>query len=106
MLSKKSRVVNNWKVISATAYGEDYTASYPIKEIDITKDGKFKELIYNDGQLNYFTRAWVFNDDKTELIVTIGNSTNILEILKLEKDEMKIRHKSPNSELTLELVTK
>ena len=41
LLSKKSRVVNIWKVKSVMTDGLDYTSSYPVKEIEITKEGRF-----------------------------------------------------------------
>jgi hypothetical protein len=106
LLSKKSRVANTWKVKSATAYGVDYTSSYPISQIEITKDGGYKESIVENGIIGFYEGTWEFNDDKTQLLVTFSNANRVYTILKLEKDAMKIMFEKPNFGLTLELVTK
>ncbi|MFT6245857.1 MAG: hypothetical protein ACJA0U_003410 [Salibacteraceae bacterium] len=106
LLSKKSRVANTWKVKSATAYGVDYTSSYPVKEIEITKEGGFTESIVENGITGFYDGTWEFNDDKTQLLVTFSNANRVYTILKLEKDAMKISPVPPDSEFITELVTK
>jgi hypothetical protein len=93
-------------VKSATAYGVDYTSSYTVKEIEITKEGRFTESIVENGITGFYEGTWEFNDDKTQLLVTFSNANRVYAILKLEKDAMKISTVPTDSEFITELVTK
>jgi hypothetical protein len=104
--SKKSRVANTWKLTSVTASGVEYISSYPVSQIEITKEGGYTETIVENGITGFYEGAWEFNDDKTQLLVTFSNASRVYKILKLEEDAMKIRIEPPNFELVIELETK
>ena len=97
LLSKKSRLVNDWKVVSITANGIDITATNIITEVIIRDNNTItvtNELlgfpVSDDG-------TWVFNANKTHVLVTNNNgSLTSYEIVKLEKDSFKVRNTDSN----------
>jgi hypothetical protein len=95
LLSKKSRMVNNWHLMSANVDGFEINLSGISKHLELSKDGsaKYTESYFIIGQtleeITYGT--WEFNDDKSKLVLTETGATISDEytILKLTKDEMK-----------------
>ena len=99
-LSKKSRVVNTWKMdkitstVDATGTITDLTSIYPAIEIDFNKDDTYEVRttveIFGTLTTNTSTGTWAFNSDKTNLVTTDSNG-NVDEatIIMLKKNEMK-----------------
>lgn len=92
LASKKSRIVNNWAVVKITANGFDITSAKIITGVDVRNNNTltvkgeiFGEPYANDG-------GWAFNAAKTHVLVTNNDgSVDSYEIIKLEKDSMKLR---------------
>ncbi len=92
LASKKSRIVNNWAVVKITANGFDITSAKIITGVDVRSNNTltvkgeiFGEPYANDG-------GWAFNTAKTHVLVTNNDgSVDSYEIIKLEKDSMKLR---------------
>ena len=95
LLSKKSRMVNDWHLISQTENGFALNLSGVSWHLTLSKDGssKYTETYIVLGQIyegiTYGT--WEFNDDKSKLVLTETGATISEEytILKLTKDELK-----------------
>ena len=103
LLTKKSRMVNNWHLMSASVGGFEINLSGISKHLELSKDGSYKytETYMILGQIiegiTYGT--WEFNDDKSKLVLTETGATISDEytILKLTKDEMKTEQIDPST---------
>ena len=103
LLTKKSRMVNNWHLMSANVDGFEINLSGISKHLELSKDGlyKYTESFIILGQtleeITYGT--WEFNDDKSKLVLTETGATISDEytILKLTKDEMKTEQVDPST---------
>jgi len=92
LASKKSRIVNNWAVVKITANGFDITSAKIITSVDVrsnntlTVNGELFGTPYSN------VGGWAFNSNKTHVLVTNNDgSVDSYEIIKLEKDSMKLR---------------
>lgn len=103
LLTKKSRMVNNWHLMSANVDGFEINLSGISKYLELSKDGsakyteKYTVLGATYEEITYGT--WEFNDDKSKLVLTETGATVSDEytILKLTKDEMKTEQIDPST---------
>ena len=95
LLTKKSRMVNNWHLTSITQDGVSLNMSGILLDLNLMKDGSATTTLSYTviGQIftNVTNGTWEFNDDKSKLVLTETGATITDEytILKLTKDEMK-----------------
>ena len=101
LLSKKNRVTNDWNLTAvADSNGTSLALGGTTMSMSIMEDGTFTAKVTNiltvDG-----TGTWKFTDSKEELILTLDNvlpffPDNGNTIVKLAKDELKLRNDSDN----------
>lgn len=90
--SKKSRLVNNWTMVKMTANGYDITALKAITGVDIYDNNTFTVYGEVNGVPTSSNSIWAFDSNKTHVLVTNGDgSVDSYEIIKLEKDSLKLR---------------
>ena len=95
LLTKKSRMVNNWHLTSINQDGVSLNMSGILLDLNLMKDGSATTTLSYTVLGQTFTDVtngtWEFNDDKSKLVLTeTGASvTDEYTILKLTKDEMK-----------------
>lgn len=95
LLSKKSRMVNNWHLMSISQDGLALNMGGISLHMELMKDGSAKNTLSYTvlGQTfqDVAVGTWEFNDDKSKLVLTETGATISEEytILKLTKDEMK-----------------
>lgn len=85
--SKKSRMVNDWKLVSSDTNGQTYMnpTLYLLKP---KKDEKFDMNIKYGDQIFSVKGTWEFSNDKERLFLTYENDNNFFyKIIKLTKDE-------------------
>jgi hypothetical protein len=94
LMSKKSRMVGTWDVVSSTdsQTGEVYNycsnTNYCI-EITLDKDNKLtQKFTYSSGQSQTYSGTWDFSDDKSQLILTQGGYSTSYEIKRLTNKEL------------------
>ena len=104
-LSKKSRIVNVWRISSVTVNAVDVTGLYNnLESVEMKKDGTMTT--------NYVLGAsedgtWELGGDKLELVTfdSDGNESRG-KIIKLKKDELKLEYTEPGTVAVIEYVTK
>ncbi|MFM7565624.1 MAG: lipocalin family protein [Flavobacteriales bacterium] len=91
--SKKARITNTWKYTKQETNGVDVTppASAFSATMVLNDDGSAAYTATAWGLPIEYTGTWAFSDDKTSLILTDATGSEAYEIIKLEKDELKIR---------------
>lgn len=95
LLTKKSRMVNNWHLTSIVQDGAALNMSGILLDMNLMKDGSATTTLSYTVLGQTFTDVtngtWEFNDDKSKLVLTETGTTVTDEytILKLAKDEMK-----------------
>ena len=93
LMSKKSRMVGTWDVVSSTdsQTGEVYNycgnTNYCV-EITMDKDNKLTQKLTYSGQSQTYSGTWDFNDDKSQLNWTQGGYTQTFEIKRLTNKEL------------------
>lgn len=103
LLTKKSRMVNNWHLMSASVGGFEINLSGTSKHLELSKDGsaKYTEkyIVLGSTYEGITNGTWEFNDDKSKLVLTETGATvsNEYTILKLTKDEMKTEQIDPST---------
>ena len=103
LLTKKSRMVNNWHLTSITQDGVSLNMSGILLDLNLMKDGSATTTLSYTVLGQTFTDVtngtWEFNDDKSKLVLTeTGASvTDEYTILKLTKDEMKTEQVDPST---------
>ena len=108
--SKKSRLAGHWTLTSRTMSGQSTMLQGYSEQLHIEKDGAFKDTAYQSFQgFNYsapIEGTWRFSDDKMQLILTSNTSAsssnfssgdNNFDIIKLSKDELKLKRSSGSS---------
>ena len=108
LISKKSRVANEWKLNRATAENSGVTADITTTlTLSTTKDGTFTRTA-TIATIDFAeTGNWVFNDDKTSLIMTDSDGDVFTgTIKKLKSDEMTLVNVDGSTTYTYEYVTK
>ncbi|MEJ6583196.1 MAG: lipocalin family protein [Crocinitomicaceae bacterium] len=90
--SKKSRLVNDWTMVKLTINGFDVTALKIITGVDIKANNTFTVYGEANGVETSSSSTWVFNGNKTQVLVTNADgSIDSYEIIKLEKDSLKLK---------------
>jgi len=95
LLTKKSRMVNNWHLTSITQDGLALNMSGISLHMELMKDGSATNTLSYTVLGQTFTDVtngtWEFNADKSKLVLTETGATvtNEYTILELKKDEMK-----------------
>ena len=103
LLTKKSRMVNNWHLTSITQDGVSLNMSGILLDLNLMKDGSATTTLSYTvlGQIftNVTNGTWEFNDDKSKLVLTETGATITDEytILKLTKDELKTEQVDPST---------
>ena len=103
LLTKKSRMVNNWHLTSITQDGVSLNMSGILLDLNLMKDGSATTTLSYTVLGQTFTDetngAWEFNDDKSKLVLTETGATITDEytILKLTKDELKTEQVDPST---------
>lgn len=111
LLTKKSRMANNWTLSSMTENGTAVDLSNTTMEVDMTKEGTYTQrytISYDVlGQTvtvgDTTTGAWAFSDDKTQLLMTEEGETeaDTMVITMLKKDQLDLRSTDGEDEMTL-----
>lgn len=92
LASKKSRLVNNWTMVKLTANGYDITALKLITGVDIKDNNTFTVYGEAGGTPTSSSSIWAFDSDKSHVLVTNGDgSVDSYEIIRLEKDALKLQ---------------
>ena len=109
LLSKKSRMVNDWHLTSISQDGVALNMSGITQYLDLRKDGSATLTIsINIGGLlvdNSTVGTWEFNDDKSKLVLTETGATvtDDYTILKLTSSELKVQQIDPsNGDITIQ----
>jgi hypothetical protein len=109
LLSKKSRMVNDWHLTSISQDGVALNMSGITQYLDLRKDGSATLTIsINIGGLlvdNSTDYTWEFNDDKSKLVLTETGATvtDDYTILKLTNSELKVQQIDPsNGDITIQ----
>ena len=103
LLTKKSRMVNNWHLTSITQDGVSLNMSGILLDLNLMKDGSATTTLSYTVLGQTFTDVtngtWEFNDDKSKLVLTETGATITDEytILKLTKDELKTEQVDPST---------
>ena len=97
LLSKKNRITNSWDLSSRTTNGETTNLSNYTWNVEIKDDETYtsKAFLFGVNFLNE-TGNWKFSTDKKQLLTTPSGSSNTAswEIVRLTKDELKLRYVS------------
>lgn len=98
LASKKSRVVNTWKLDREFVNGNERTLTADDKDdyTEFTKDGKVKVTWVSGSQSTTIEGTWEFDSSKEHLVVKISNTyfgqtmttTTSYKILRLKSNEM------------------
>lgn len=109
LLSKNSRMVNDWHLISQTENGFALNLSGVSWHLTLSKDGTakttFSYTIAGQTLTNEINGEWLFNNDKSKLIL-VDSSNNTSEeytIIKLSNSELKVQQIDPsNGDITIQ----
>ena len=73
LLTKSNRVVNDWKLTSYLVNGNEFIDNQPEITIVIEKDGTYSwtasQTVLGQIQSTFEHGTWMFNDDKTSLML-------------------------------------
>ena len=86
LLTKKARLVNDWEIQKLTANGTDITNCNIITGINIKKDGTITTSGSVLGFPTITNGTWVFDNDKSHVIVTNGEELENYEIIRLKNN--------------------
>ncbi len=96
LLTKKSRVINEWNLVSMTQDGTSLNMTGLVVTIKFLKDGTYSNTtaytLLGQTYTDTVTGTWSFSDDKTKLL-TIETGTTVTgewTIIQLAKDDMKL----------------
>ncbi len=109
LLSKNSRMVNDWHLISQTENGFALNLSGVSWHLTLSKDGTakttFSYTIAGQTLTNEINGEWLFSNDKSKLIL-VDSSNNTSEeytIIKLTNSELKVQQIDPsNGDITIQ----
>jgi hypothetical protein len=96
LMTKKSRVINEWNLVSMTQDGTTLNMTGLVVTIKFLKDGTYSNTtsytLLGQTYTDTVTGTWSFSDDKTKLITIETGETEIGEwtIIQLAKDDMKL----------------
>ena len=94
LVSKKNRITNTWNLTEQTTNGQTDDLSNFTWQVNIKEDDTYTSTAsYWNIPLINESGSWRFSDDKLNLLTTPNGSANTAswEILRLTKDEFKIR---------------
>lgn len=107
ILTKKQRLVNDWKTLKITADGNDITDLNIITEVIIRDNGTYTVLGSFFGVSTSDDGKWAFNGDKSNVIFTANNgNVATYEIIKLKNKELKVKTTDNGVEYIEEFVEK
>jgi len=96
LLTKKSRVINEWNLVSMTQDGTALNMTGLVVTSKFSKDGTYSTTtaytLLGQTYTDTVTGTWSFSDDKTKLL-TIETGTTVTgewTIIQLAKDDMKL----------------
>ena len=96
LLTKKSRVINEWNLVSMTQDGTALNMTGLVVTIKFLKDGTYSNTtsytLLGQTYTDTVNGTWSFSDDKTKLL-TIETGTTVTgewTIIQLAKDDMKL----------------
>lgn len=99
LATKKSRLVNHWKTVKLSIDGQDVTSTNTITELDIRDDNTITFQGQQGGYWPVLNGDWEFDSDKSNMKVSYGNDPINYEIIKLKKNELKLRRTYPSGEV-------
>jgi len=92
LLTKKQRMVNDWKMKKLTANGDDITSLNIITEVDIRDNGTITVRGELFGISTSDDGSWAFDNDKSHLLITSQDgSVDKYEIIRLKDKELKVK---------------
>lgn len=107
VLSKKSRLVNEWTLVKVTVNNTDQTSSWGTYDFNIKKDDTYTATWTSGGFSITENGTWAFSDDKLSLIMTDSDGDiSDAEIIKLKSNELKIQDVDGSVTTIMEFETK
>jgi len=92
LLTAKMRVTNVWTSSAFTYETALGTSTSSTSVLTIEKDGNFTAVTtLSPLPSSTTTGTWGFNSDKTQLLLTNGNSVDTWDIIKLKNKELKLK---------------
>jgi hypothetical protein len=92
LLTAKMRVTNVWTSSAFTYETALVTSTSSTSVLTIEKDGNFTAVTtLSPLPSSTTTGTWGFNSDKTQLLLTNGNSVDTWDIIKLKNKELKLK---------------
>ncbi len=90
LATKKSRMVNEWKLTSVYQNGIAYSLSGTTDVIDVKKDGNYTETYSSPSGASSYTGTWSFSSDKESVTFTPNGSSSSITftILRLKGKEL------------------
>jgi hypothetical protein len=102
LLSKKNRITNTWNLSSRTTNGQSTNVSNFTWKVVIKDDETYtsQSSLFGVPLFNE-TGNWKFSSDKKQLVTTPSGSSNNAswEIIRLSKDELKLKYISSGDTL-------
>ena len=99
LLTKKNRITNVWSLASRTINGNTTSLSNTTWTVTINDDDSYnsKATVFGITVLNE-NGTWKFSNDKLQLLTIPSGSSNTAswEIVRLTKDELKLRYITNN----------
>lgn len=99
LLTKKNRITNVWSLASRTTNGNTTSLSNTTWTVTINDDDSYnsKATVFGITVLNE-NGTWKFSNDKLQLLTIPSGSSNTAswEIVRLTKDELKLRYITNN----------
>jgi hypothetical protein len=99
LLTKKNRITNVWSLASRTTNGNTTNLSNTTWTVTINDDDSYnsKATVFGITVLNE-NGTWKFSNDKLQLLTIPSGSSNTAswEIVRLTKDELKLRYITNN----------
>ena len=91
LLTAKMRVTNVWTSSIFTIETVVGTSTSNTSVLTIEKDGNFTHVVSISGlPASTASGTWGFNSDKTQLLLTDGNTVDTWDIIKLKNKELKL----------------
>ncbi|MCJ8290677.1 MAG: hypothetical protein HRT58_13515 [Crocinitomicaceae bacterium] len=91
LLTAKMRVTNVWTSSAYTYETALGTSTSTTSVLTVDKDGSFTNVVtVSPLPSSTTTGTWGFNSDKTQLLLTNGNTVSTWDIVKLKNKELKL----------------
>jgi hypothetical protein len=94
LISKKNRITNTWTLNARTSNGQSISLTNYTAQIIINEDEKYNTTASYLGLQFNENGTWKFSSDKSELLTmqTGFSNTDSWEIIRLTKDELKLKY--------------